>query len=409
MPARDKLTALAIKRQKVPGRYGDGGGLWLQVSATGGKSWLFRYTREGSARHMGLGSVELVSLAEARDLARKNRRLLLDGIDPLQARRDVRAQMRSEAARGITFNECAEQLIASQEAGWRNPKHRAQWRSTLAAYAYPILGDLSVSAIDVGMVLKVVEPIWQAKPETAGRVRGRVEAVLDWAAARSYRNGENPARWRGHLDKLLPARSRIARVKHHPALAYAELPAFMRDLRDQKGVSPRALEFTILTAARTNETIGARWTEIDLKAGMWIVPPERMKGKREHRVPLSERSVQLLKALPREGDFVFVGNKPDQPLSNMAMLKMLERMGCGDITVHGFRSTFKDWATETTAYPIEMSEVALAHVVSDKTEAAYRRGDMLEKRRRLMEDWAKYCTSRPVVHAKNVAIQRAAQ
>jgi integrase len=405
--AGEKLTTLAVRRQKTPGRYGDGAGLWLQVAPKGGKSWLFRYMRDGKARHMGLGPVEIVSLANAREMARDARKLLFHGQDPIQARDAARAAARTNAARGITFKESAEKLIAAQESGWRNRAHRAQWKSTLATYAYPTLGDLPVSAVDVAMVMKVLEPIWRAKPETAGRVRGRIEAVLDWASARGFRSGENPARWRGHLDKLLPARSKIAKVKHHAALPYAELPDFMDKLRREQGVSPRGLEFAILTAARTNEAVRARWSEINLTTRMWTVPAERMKGNREHRVPLADRAVEILEGLPRESesDHVFIGNKVGQPLSNMALLMTLRRMGRDDLTAHGFRSTFKDWATETTAYPVELSEMALAHIVSDKTEAAYRRGDMIEKRRRLMADWAAYCSS-PARSGDNVRALR---
>jgi integrase len=363
--------------------------------------------RDGKARHMGLGSVEIVSLAKAREMAREKRRQLFDGQDPIEERDLARAATRTNAARSITFKESAEKLIAAQQAGWRNPAHRAQWKSTLAAYAFPVLGDVPASVIDVAMVMKVLEPIWAAKPETASRVRGRIESVLDWAAARGFRSGDNPARWRGHLDKLLPPRSKIAKVKHHAALAYAELPAFMAVLREQEGISPRALEFTILTVARTNEAVRARWSEINLATSMWTVPAGRMKGHREHRVPLSDRAVEILENLPREGEFVFVGSRAGTPLSNMALLMTLRRMGRGDLTAHGFRSTFKDWATETTAYPVELSEMALAHIVSDKTEAAYRRGDMLEKRRRLMADWAAYCAS-PERASDNVRALRGA-
>ena len=257
-----------------------------------------------------------------------------------------------------------------------------------------MLGDLSIAAINTALVLKVIEPIWTAKPETAARVRGRIEAVVDWAKAREFRNGENPARWRGHLDKLLPARLKVARVRHHAALPFADLQDFMADLRGLDGVSPRALEFAILTAARTGETIGARWEEIDLKTKVWIIPPERMKGGREHRVPLSSRALEILELIHRESEseFVFPGGRAGKPLSNMAMLATLRRMNRSDVTAHGFRSTFSDWAAETTGYPREVVEMALAHAVSDKVEAAYRRGDLFEKRRRIMEDWSTYCT-----------------
>lgn len=404
----NRLTALAVARKKKPGRHGDGGGLWLQVSRSGTKSWLFRFMRNRKARQMGLGPVHTVSLAEARDKATDCRKLLLDGIDPIEARKEGQMQARIEAASGITFKECAEKYIAAHEPAWRNDKHRAQWKSTLMTYVYPVLGELSVGAINTGLVLKVIEPIWMVKPETAARIRGRLEAVLDWAKAREYRTGDNPARWRGHLDKLLPPRRKVARVRHHAALPFTELPDFMAALRERDGVSPRALEFTILTAARTGETVGAEWPEIEINGAVWTILAERMKGEREHRVPLSDRAMEILEALPREGEgeFVFMGGRAGRPLSNMALLRLLRRMGRTDVTAHGFRSTFSDWAAETTAYPREVVEMALAHAVSDKVEAAYRRGDLFEKRRRLMDDWSKYCTFPPPVGEKVVPIRK---
>ncbi len=334
-------------------------------------------------------------MAEARDKATACRKLLLEGRDPLADKQAERGRARLEAAREHTFKECAEKLIASHEAGWRNDKHRQQWKNTLATYAYPVIGDLAVADVDTALVLKVIEPIWMTKAETAGRVRGRIESVLNWATAREFRQGDNPARWRGHLDHLLPARRKVARVVHHAALPFAEAGAFMDDLRQREGISARALEFAILTATRTTETLRAEWSEFDLAAGLWTIPPDRMKAAREHRIALSERAVEILKSMPREDAFVFPGGRAGKPLSNMALLMQLRRMGRDDLTAHGFRSTFKDWASETTAYPNELVEMALAHVVSDKTEAAYRRGDMFEKRRRLMEDWATFCAQPP--------------
>jgi integrase len=283
--------------------------------------------------------------------------------------------------------------MAAHRAGWRNPKHAAQWKATLATYASPVLGKLPVQAADVGLVMKVLEPIWATKPETAGRVRGRIEAVLDWAAARRYRTGENPARWKGLLDKLLPARSKVRKIEHHAALPYDELAAFLVALRAQEGTSARALEFAILTAGRTGEVIGARWDEIDTRPKVWTVPPDRMKGGREHRVPLSDAALTILDrmAAVRENDFVFPGDRR-AGLSNMALLMTLRRMGRDDLTAHGFRSTFRDWAGNETHFPRELAEAALAHVVGDKAEQAYRRSDALEKRRRLMDAWASYCS-----------------
>jgi integrase len=286
--------------------------------------------------------------------------------------------------------------VASHRAGWRNPKHAAQWQATLATYAEPVIGDLSVQRIDTALVLKVLEPIWRVKPETAGRVRGRIESILDWAKVRGYRTGENPARWRGHLDKLLPPRSRVRRVEHHASLPYAELPGFLVSLREQAGIAARALEFAILTAARTGEVIGARWGEMDLLDKTWTLPAARMKSGREHRVPLSAHALAILKEMQAhrhaEGAFVFPGSRNGKPLSNMAFLMLLRRMDLGDVTAHGFRSSFRNWAAERTSFPAEVAEMALAHTVSDKTVAAYNRSDLFERRRRLMSAWTTFCT-----------------
>jgi len=390
-----KLTAVKVAKLNKTGRYGDGGGLWLQVSKWGTKAWQFRYMLHDRARQMGLGSIHTLSLAEAREKAREARALLLDGIDPIDARQGQRQQARAEAAKRITFREAAERYIAAHRAGWKNEKHGEQWTRTLATYAFPVIGNLAVADIDTSHVIKVLEPIWTKKTETASRVRGRMEAVLDWAKARHFRQGDNPARWRGHLDKLLPAKSKVRKVKHHGAMPYAEVPAFMADLRKQDSVSARALEFTILTAARTGETIGARWSEFDLKAELWTVPADRIKAGRDHRVPLSDRCLEIIADMPREDDGdgpVFPGVRPGKGLSNMAMLELLRGMTDNGYTVHGFRSSFRDWCAEQTNYPREVAEAALAHIVGDQTEAAYRRGDALEKRRRLMAAWAGYCT-----------------
>jgi integrase len=386
------ITALQVAKLNKSGRYAVGEGAYLQISQWGTKAWIFRYQRDGRQRHMGLGPASLITLAEARDKAREARRALLDGADPLTAKRERRAQARLQAATGVTFKQAAERMMASHGAAWKNPKHRQQWKNTLATYAYPSFGELSVAAVDTGLVLKALEPIWTTKPETAGRVRGRIEAVLDWAKARGYREGENPARWRGHLDKLLPNRRRVKRVRNHPAMPYVELPEFMGELRERTSVSARALEFAILTAARTGEVIGARWPEFDLQAAVWTLPATRMKAGKEHRVPLAERAIDLLSALPREGEFVFMGGRAGKPLSNMAMLELIRGMKRGTGYVpHGFRSTFRDWAAECTSYSSEVVEMALAHAIESKVEAAYRRGDLFEKRRALMSGWGDYC------------------
>jgi integrase len=396
----NRLTAIKVAKISRPGRYGDGNGPVLQVSKWRTKAWLFRYQRDGRERQMGLGPVSAVSLADARDLARDCRKRLITGADPIEARRAERMQARLEAARGVTFRECAESYIAAHEAGWRNSKHKAR-KSTLANYVYPIIGNLSVASIDTALVIRVIEPTWSAKPETAGRIRGRIESILDWAKVRGFRAGDNPARWRGHLDKLLPSRRKVKPVKHHAALPFGEMPAFMADLRSREGISACALELLILTAARSGEVIGARWGEFDFKAKSWTIPRDRMKGGREHRVPLSDRVLDILSALPREGGYVFPGARKGVPLSNMAMLELMRGMRPGYVP-HGFRSTFRDWAAERTNYPNHVAEMALAHAVGDAVEAAYRRGDLFEKRRQLMVEWAKYCARRPSPNEKNI-------
>jgi integrase len=392
-----KLTALAVSQPKRRGYYGDGGGLFLQVSAGGAKSWVFRFKVDGKLREMGLGPTHTISLAEAREKALGCRKARLDGRDPIDERKASRLAARLAAATAMTFKACAERYIAAHKAGWRNPKHAAQWPATLGTYVYPVMGALPVQAVDVGLVLKAIEPIWTTKPETAGRVRGRIESVLDWAAARGYRQGENPARWRGHLENLLPKKSKVRRVQHHAALPYGEIAGFMVELRQQEGVAARALEFTILTAARTGEVIGARWSELDLNERLWTVPSDRMKAGKEHRVPLSAPALAILEDLAkvRESDFVFPGGRHGRPISNMAMLMTLRRMKRDDLTAHGFRSSFRDWAAERTTFPAEVAEMALAHTVSDKVEAAYRRGDLFQKRRQLAEAWAKFCNTAP--------------
>lgn len=365
----------------------------LQVGPTGNKSWLFRFMLAGKAREMGLGAVADLSLAEARETATAARRLVKAGTDPIEARQATRITVRYEQARSMTFSQCAEAYIAAHEASWRNPKHRQQWRNTMATYCGPVFGELPVDAIDLALVLKVLEPMWHTKTETASRLRGRIENILDWATVRGYREGDNPSRWRGHLDKLLPARSKVQTVEHHAALPYDDIPAFMADLRSRRGVSARALEFCVLTATRTSESIGASWSEIDLANKAWTIPAVRIKAGKDHRVPLVDRVVEILSdmAKVREGEHVFPGGKLDKPLSTMAFLMLLRRMERPDLTAHGFRSTFRDWAAERTAYPREVAEMCLAHAIGDKVEAAYRRGDLFEKRRQLMEAWATHC------------------
>jgi integrase len=388
----NRLTAKAVAAASKPGLYGDGDGLYLKVAESGSKSWVVRWTTGGKLRKHGLGPSPSVSLAEAREKADQARRLIRNGTDPREERRAKQAEAAIAAAKLITFDEAARQFIESHQAGWKSAKHGAQWQATLSTYASPIFGKLPVSAIDTGLVMRVLKPLWSTKTETATRVRGRIEAVLSWAKVYGYRSGENPAQWRGHLDHLLPKRTKVAKVEHHAALPYDNLPAFMRDLRERDGVAALALEFTILTAARTSETLNAAWDEFDCDNAIWTVSAERMKGGREHRVPLCKRAVAIVEEMRtvKRGEYVFPGAKRGRPLSNMAMTLTLRRMGRGDITTHGFRSTFRTWAAERTNYPREVVEAALAHVNADKVEAAYQRGDLLEKRRRLMDAWAVY-------------------
>ena len=375
------LSARAVQTIVAPGRHADGGNLYLNVSATGARSWVFFYRHGGRRKEMGLGPVRDVSLAKARELATAHRQTLAAGGDPMASR---------EPTTVPAFGAMADQYVEDMRPSWRNAKHVAQWTMTLRDYAKP-LRSKRVDEISTEDVLSALKPIWSTKPETASRVRGRIEAVLNAATAKGFRHGENPARWRGHLANLLPKRQMLSRG-HHAALPRKDLPAFIDALRIQTGSSARALEFTILTAARSGEVLGARWAEIDLEAKVWTVPASRMKGGREHRVPLSDRVAGLLQQMAelRQGDFVFPGAKPGAPLSVMALDMTMRRMKA-KATPHGFRSTFRDWAAEETSFPHEVCEMALAHAIGSKVEAAYRRGDLFEKRRKLMEAWASFC------------------
>jgi integrase len=397
------LTAAEVKRLSEPGRYGDGEGLWLQVSKWKTKSWVLRYWVDGKERQFGLGPISLVSLADARERAREARRKLLDNIDPIQHRREQRTARRLEEAKAMTFGQCVDAYIKAHTAEWTNPIHAKQWQSTLTDdYCKPVL-NLPVKNIDTDLVLKVITPQWNKRTVTAKRVLGRIERVLAWATSHGLRTGDNPARWRGHLKETLAAPTKIAPVKNHPALPYNDLPGFLEELRGRRAITARAMEFAILTAARTGEVIGARWNEIDVDGKLWVIPAERMKAGKEHRVPLSDQAIKLLKDLPRErgNPFVFPGSKPKSGLMVTAMLQMLRVMRPG-ITVHGFRSSFRDWCRERTNYPREIVELALAHVNKDKTEAAYARGAAVEKRRKLMQAWGGYCDSKPRTVADNV-------
>lgn len=406
-----RLTALKVEKLREPGMYPDGAGLYLRITKDGTKNWVLRYMLAGRPRWMGLGPLALFGLQEARGKAMHARRLRHDGIDPIDARRAARLRERLEAAKAVTLKECAESYVASHRSGWRSAKHASQWAATLETYVYPMIGGLPVQSIDTGLVSRVLQPIWTAKPETAGRVRGRIEVILDWAKAHGFRSGENPARWRGHLDKLLPARSKVAKVEHHAALPYGELPDFMASLHQQEGIAARALEFAILTAARTGEVIGAEWSEINLVDKTWTVPADRMKAGREHRIPLASRALAILGEMQelktKPDGFVFPGAKTGKALSNMAFLMLLRRMKRDGITAHGFRSSFRDWASERTNFPSEVAEMALAHTVGSKVEVAYRRTDLFEKRRRLMSAWGTFCSAPAKNQPSNVTPMRA--
>jgi integrase len=392
----NRLVPVTLGRLKESGIYSDGKGLYFRIGPTGAKSWIFRFDLNKKRHEMGLGSFSDVTLAEAREKAKECRKLQKARINPIEARRlEIEAEQakRVAAVKKITFKECALACIAAHEKSWKSPKHIYQWPATLESYVYPVFGDLPVDAIDTPLVESALRPIWTDKPETATRVRGRIEHVLNWAKVKKLRSGPNPALWRGHLDQLFPRRSKVAKVVNFPALRYSEISEFMEGLRDEEGYSARALEFLILTAARTGEVTGARWREINFEAEVWTVPADRMKMKREHRVPLTPAAMAILKAMKAvtESDYIFPGSRAQKPLPHTAMLRVLSRMGRDDITVHGFRSTFKDWASEETHFPNELSEMALAHAIKNKVEESYRRGELLAKRRKLMEAWADYC------------------
>ncbi len=389
----NKLTALGVARLSKPGYHGDGGGLVLQISPLGSKSWIFRYKREGRVRELGLGSIRTVDLAAAREGAKRCREQLQLGRDPLAERQLSKAQVALERGRQMTFDQCAAVYIDAHRSGWKNAKHAEQWTNTLATYASPLIGSLPVAAVGTDLIVKVLSPIWKTKTETATRLRGRIESILGWATVSNFRQGDNPARWRGHLENLLAAPNKIARVKNHAALPWIEIADFMVELSSAPGVGARAVEFAILTACRSGEVRGATWSEIDFAAKLWTIPPERMKSGKEHRVPLSTAALALLQSLTVDGEIVFPGARSKSYLSDMTLSAVLRRMDRGDITVHGFRSTFRDWCSEApgNSFPREVCEHALAHSLPDKVEAAYRRGDLLDKRAVLMQEWADFC------------------
>jgi integrase len=406
----DKLSAAKVKALKVPGDYLDGRGLFLQIRSSTSKSWLLKYSLLKRAREMGLGPAADIPLATARELRDRYCALLKQGIDPIEHRRAERAALAVDRAKSITFEQAATRYIQSNRAGWGNLRHAKQWEATLKAYAFPVLGALPIQEITTALVLRVIEPLWATKPTTASRLRGRLEAIIGAAKARGEYVGENCAVWKGHLDKLLPAPRKVRAVANHAAMAYSAVPSFMTELRAREGIAAAAMEFLVLTAARTGETLGAKWQEIDFKKSVWTIPHTRMKGGRPHQVPLSAPAVAVLKRMEklRTGEIIFFGQSSGRPLGNMALLVLLRRMNTA-VTAHGFRSSFRDWCAEQTNFPSEVAEMALAHAVGNKVEAAYRRGDLLEKRRKLMNAWADYCAKPvPVVKAgENVVAIRA--
>lgn len=413
-----RLTALAVERASKNAKKGkrqisDGGCLWLTITPPAAASWIFRYAAPlpftdkngkakpaGEQRHMGLGSYPTISLAAARDLAAGLRKLRAEGKDPLAERASLRAANALEAAKAITFKTACDEYIAAHKVKWGD-RHLEQWENSLRDYAFPILGAIAVAAIDVTLVKQILQPIWYAKTATASRLRGRLECVLDWAKVSGYRTGENPARWKGHLENIFPAESKVKQVDHHAAMPYAALPAFMTELEAEGSLAAEALQLTILTAARSDETIQAPWPEFDLDAALWTIPAGRMKGGKEHTVPLSKAALALLQARYEAtggNGYVFPGNARGGQIARNSMRQLMETMGA-DFDVHGFRSTFRDWAGEQTAFPGELAERALAHVIKNKTEAAYNRTTLLEKRRLLMEAWAEHCTRGTAVAA----------
>jgi integrase len=388
----NRLTPARVRSIDRPGLHGDGLSLYLQVAGGGSKSWIFRYRRRGQTHDLGLGPAHTVSLAEARNKALKLRKQLINGQDPLADRRNARAN-RPEA---ITFTECAHRYIRAHQSGWKGTGRSAeQWASSLTIDAFPVIGKLPVQEIDTGLVMRVLDPIWSVKPVAANRLRTRIEAVLAWATARGYRTGDNPAVWRNHLENLLPRPSRVRSAVPHPAIPLDEIPAFLTALRGRRGVSARCAEFTLLTAVRTKEATGARWEEIDLATGTWTIPGSRMKAGAVHRVPLSAEAVAVLEHMSGNGhgEFIFPGAKAGRPLSDAAMRMLLRLVGRADVTMHGCRAAFSTWAAERTNYPPEIAELALSHKVGTAVSRVYRRTDLYDRRRRLMEEWGHFCST----------------
>ncbi|SCY31207.1 site-specific integrase [Nitrosospira sp. Nsp13] len=385
MGATEKFSDLTVKRLSKPGVYGDGRGLYIRVTEGGSKHWIHRFTLRGKAHWMGLGPYPEITLTEARLKNLEARRTRLTGVNPINARNAANAK-----ALTITFQECADQYISSHRSGWKDPNHVVNWTNTIATYCGPIIGKLPVNEIDVALIMRVLDPIWSTKVATAKSLRGRMESIIDWATVRGYREGENPARWKGKLDHLLPKSSKLKKTTHHAALGYTQMAELMLRLRQQDGIAAKALELAILTACRSGEVRLATWGEISLKNRVWIIPEERMKAGKEHRIPLSDAAMAVLDQMDKTTELIFPGQR-GRPLGDGRLYEVIRRAGFDNVTVHGFRSTFRDWAAESTAYPQHVAEMALAHSIGDKVEAAYRRGDLFTKRTRMMQDWAQFC------------------
>lgn len=386
------MSNLKINSLNECGYFHDGGGLYLQITKKKNKSWIFRYTKLGKNRELGMGSLRYVSLAEARSKRDQMKKILIEGLDPLLEKIKLKKERQISEAKKVSFEVCVLRYIETHRVKWKNAKHGSQWESTLRTYAFPTIGHLPVDEIDTQLVLKVINPIWTTISETASRVRNRIEIILNWAKVSGFRSGENPARWHGHLENILPKRSEVQKTKHFAALPYKLISNFMFDLKQQTGIAALGLEFLILTATRTNEVMGATWREIDLETMTWTIPAERMKAEKSHRIPLSPRTLEILNSVARNSlnPLIFQNDRTHKKLSSSAFLALLKRMGY-DITAHGFRSSFRDWTAEETNYPREVAESSLAHSLKDKVEAAYRRGDFFEKRKGLMSEWAEYC------------------
>jgi integrase len=404
MRLHNRLNTMKVMKAKRPGMYADGGSLYLRIAPGGSKQWVFRYSIGGRLRDMGFGSIHTLSLAEAREKARDARKQLLEGIDPIEAKQARTAALRAADAKAMTFRQCAEQFMRDHASEWTNRKHAFEWRSTLERYAYAAIGGLPVQAIDTPLVLKVVKPLWERVPTTAKRVLGRIENVLGWATVHHYRSGDNPARWTGHLEHALPT---VTKGEHHAALPYAEAGSFMAKVRADIGIGARCLEFIILTAARMGEATNATWDEIDLESKVWTIPAGRMKAGKEHKVPLSNAAIAVIEQMAaiRQSAYVFPGRLIGKPLTENSVWRLAKAAADDEgVTVHGFRSTFRDWAAEQTSYPNHVVEQALAHTIPNAVEAAYRRGDLFEKRRRLMDVWARYLSGRsPSVRVHNAS------